>query len=94
MKIAKHQLLYFSIFFILTVSVVSHLLFSWIGFNPTDDGFILSLSRRIIDGQFPHRDFIFIRPALSPVIHVPFVYFGGEYTFWFSRLFVSTRWRA
>ena len=88
MKIAKHQLLYFSIFFILTVSVVSHLLFSWIGFNPTDDGFILSLSRRIIDGQFPHRDFIFIRPALSPVIHVPFVYFGGEYTFWFSRLFV------
>lgn len=88
MKFAKHQLLYFSIIFIFAISIISHLLFSWIGFNPTDDGFILSLSRRIIDGQFPHRDFIFIRPALSPLIHMPFVYFGGEYTFWISRFFV------
>ena len=88
MRFAKHQLFYFSIFTILLISVISHIFFSWIGFNPTDDGFILSLSRRIIDGQFPHRDFIYIRPAFSPVIHVPFVFFGGEYTFWISRLFV------
>ncbi len=72
----------------ITISIVCHLFFSWIGFNPTDDGFILSLSRRILDGEIPHKDFIYIRPALSPVIHIPVVYFGGDLTFWFSRYFV------
>jgi hypothetical protein len=74
--------------FIALVPVISHLLFSWMGFTPTDEGFTLSLSRRILDGQFPHRDFIIIRPFLSPLIHVPFVLLGGQYTFWLSRLSV------
>jgi hypothetical protein len=58
------------------------------GFTPTDEGFTLANSRRILDGQVPHRDFIIIRPFISPLIHVPFVLFGGDYTFWLSRLFV------
>lgn len=74
--------------FLLAVPVVAHLLFSWRGFTPTDDGFTLAYSRRILDGEVPHRDFIIIRPFLSPLIHTPFVLFSGEYTYWLSRLFV------
>ena len=33
-------------------------------------------------------DFIIIRPFVSPLIHTPFVLFGGDYTFWVSRFFV------
>jgi len=74
--------------FLVVVPLIVHFLFSWMGFNPTDDGFTLAYSRRIVEGQIPHRDFIIIRPFLSPLIHVPFVLWGGVYTFWLSRLFV------
>jgi hypothetical protein len=74
--------------FLVSVTLLSHLLFSWMGFTPTDEGFTLAYSRRLLDGQIPHRDFIIIRPFFSPLLHVPFVLFGGAYTFWLSRLFV------
>lgn len=77
-----------SVAFLVLVPVILHFSFSWMGFNPTDDGFTLAYSRRILEGQIPHRDFIIIRPFLSPLIHVPFVLWGGDYTFWFSRFFV------
>lgn len=73
--------------FVILVPVIAHLLFSHLGFNPTDDGFMLAGSRRIIDGQIPHLDFISIRPAGSHLLHVPFVLFGGDYAIWISRLF-------
>ncbi len=74
--------------FLIFIPLFTHLLFSWMGFNPTDDGFTLAYSRRILEGQVPHRDFIIIRPFLSPLIHVPIVAFGYGYTYWISRLFV------
>ncbi len=74
--------------FVCVASVAAHLAFSWMGFNPTDDGFILAGSRRITEGQVPHRDFIAIRPALSYFLHAPLVLLGGEYTFWISRYLV------
>jgi hypothetical protein len=77
-----------SIIFLVLVPITAHFLFSSLGFNPTDDGFILAYSRRIIEGQIPHRDFIIIRPFLSAVLHIPFVLWGGDYTYLFSRLFV------
>jgi hypothetical protein len=77
-----------SLAFLLVVPTLAHLLFSWRGFAPVDDGFTLAYSRRILEGQVPHRDFIIIRPFLSPLLHTPFVLFGGEYTYWVSRLFV------
>jgi hypothetical protein len=77
-----------SIMFLILVPIVGHLLFSSLGFNPTDDGFTLAYSRRIIEGQIPHRDFIIIRPFLSPLLHVPFVLWGGDYTYLLSRFFV------
>src|SRR5919206_515470 len=77
-----------SVAFLLVVPTLAYLLFSWRGFAPVDDGFTLAYSRRILEGQVPHRDFIIIRPFLSPLLHTPFVLFGGEYTYWVSRLFV------
>src|SRR5215210_4204377 len=86
-KLKDHNVL-LSVAFLLIVPTLAHLLFSWRGFAPVDDGFTLANSRRILDGQVPHRDFIIIRPFVSPLIHVPVVLFGGDYTFWLSRLFV------
>src|ERR1051326_4030664 len=77
---SKKELMAVGSFLILT-PLIAHLLFSWMGFTPTDEGFTLALSRRIIDGQVPHRDFILGAPFFSPLLHVPFVLFGGDYTF-------------
>src|ERR671917_727061 len=77
-----------SVAFLLVVPTLAHLLFSWRGFAPVDDGFTLAYGRRILEGQVPHLDFIIIRPFLSPLIHTPFVLFGGDYTYWISRFFV------
>ncbi len=63
-----------------------HLGFSWIGFNPTDDGWMQAVARRIAGGEVPHRDFIFVRPALSALLQVPLVWWGGDHVIWFSRL--------
>lgn len=76
------------LFFLLFVPMILHLAFSWMGFSLTDEGFTLSYSRRLLEGQIPHLDFIAIRPVLSPLLHTPLVYFGGSYTFWLSRFFV------
>lgn len=62
-----------------------HLTFSHLGFNPTDEGFTLAYSRRLLEGQIPHRDFITIRPAGSPLLHTPEVLLGGDRAFWLSR---------
>lgn len=88
-----------SLAFILIVPTLAHLLYSWMGFNPSDDGFILAGSRRILEGQIPHLDFISIRPAGSYYLHLPFVWLGGNYTLWLSRWFVwfelaATAWLA
>ncbi len=52
------------------------LLFWWFralyGFNPSDDGFILSQSWRLIHGEIPHVDFTSPRPLGSALIHAPF----------------------
>ncbi len=64
----------------LIVPTLAHLLFSWMGFSPIDDGFTLAYGRRILEAEVPHRDFI-IRPFISPLIHVPCVLFGGDYTY-------------
>ena len=86
-KLTDHNVLV-SVAFLLIVPTLAHLLFSWRGFAPVDDGFTLAYSRRILEGQVPHRDFIIIRPFVSPLLHTPFVLFGGDYTYWVSRFFV------
>ena len=74
--------------FIFVTAGLSHFFFSPLGFNPTDDGFILAYSRRILDGQVPHRDFISIRPILSAIVHAPEMVIGRDHTFLTSRFVV------
>ncbi len=71
---------------LLAFAVAAHLLFSALGFNLTDDGFVLAQSRRLLAGEIPHRDFISIRPIGSALLHVVDLWLGGERTFLVSRL--------
>ncbi len=69
----------------LLMPIAAHIGFSSFGFNPTDDGFIMAMSRRLLDGQIPHRDFISIRPVGSALLHMPEVWLGGPITLWLGR---------
>src|ERR1017187_3112500 len=74
--------------FFMLVPTTAHWQFSWMGFTPTDEGYVLMYSRRLLAGQVPHRDFISEKPVLSPILHVPEVALGGDYTFLSSRFVV------
>lgn len=76
------------IVFLIIIALILHYIISWAGINLTDEGFILSYSRRILDGQIPHKDFISIRPVLSPIIHLPTLLLNKDYIIWISRLVV------
>lgn len=79
---------FIGLLFIVIVSITAHLIFSWIGFVPSDDGFMLAYSRRILDGQIPFKDFLSAQNVGTPILWAPFVYFGGAYTFWITRFMV------
>lgn len=74
--------------FVAAASLLATWRYAALGFNPTDDGFVLAYARRILEGQVPHRDFIAIHLAGSGYLHAPLVAFGGEHTYLISRLFV------
>lgn len=54
---------------LLVVWVASLTSLAGIGFNPTDDGFIVAQSSRILHGEVPHKDFVSPRPVGSPLLH-------------------------
>jgi len=60
-------------------------LLSWlygpIGFNPTDDGIVLSLSRRILQGQVPHAQIINPQPLGSGYLHLVELFLPGPLLF-------------
>jgi hypothetical protein len=66
---------------------VCHFLFSHLGFNIGDDGFVVAMSERILKGQFPHRDFISVRPIGSAILWAPVVAFSGKYAHIAVRFF-------
>jgi hypothetical protein len=74
------------VLFLVLAPLAAHAVFSWIGFNPTDDGFVLAYGRRLLDGQVPHRDFIAIRPVGAALLHLPELLLGGEHVLAASRL--------
>lgn len=76
------------VLFLILVPTIVHLLISWMGMTPTDDGFFLGMSRRILDGEIPHRDFITARPVGTGILWTPIVFLGGDYTIWISRFWV------
>lgn len=68
------------------------LLFWWYqgryGFNPTDDGFVLAQSWRLLHGEIPHLDFTSPRPLGSAILHLPELLLPWG-TLAFSRLVVA-----
>ncbi len=77
---------------VIVLPLAAHAALSWIGFNPTDDGFVLAGSTRILWGEVPHRDFLSIRPPGSFYLHLPEAWLGGDRTFWWSRLTAWVEW--
>ena len=61
----------YDILFILIVAAICHFLFSPYGFNPTDEGFVLSATNRVLHGQIPHVDFSSVRPLGYAYLHIP-----------------------
>ncbi len=67
-------------------------LFGRFGWSQGDDGFILAHSWRILNGELPYRDFIYVRPPLSPYLHSLYLYIAPDnYAYLFSRFFVVTQ---
>jgi hypothetical protein len=57
-------------FWMLLLAVGVELGIGRFGFNPTDQGFILAGSWRILHGETPHVDLISPRPLGSPILHM------------------------
>ncbi|MDN3725173.1 hypothetical protein QRD02_12355 [Aequorivita sp. SDUM287046] len=57
------------------------------GFEGTDTGYIFGSSWNIYNGQFPHRDFIYTRPAVPAYFHTIFLFISETYGYLLDRAF-------
>lgn len=57
------------------------------GFEGTDTGYIFGTSWNIYNGQFPHRDFIYTRPAIPAYFHTIFIFISETYGYLLDRAF-------
>lgn len=73
------------LFFILCCLYI--VLYMPFGFEGTDTGYIFGTSWNIYNGQIPHRDFIYTRPAIPAFFHTIFIYISETYGFILSRSF-------
>ena len=85
--------------FIFCLSLCCHFIFSKYGFNPTDEGFVLSSSNRILHGQIPHIDFSSLRPLGYAYLHIPelliskkYMFLVSRYVFWFEQVLIAFLW--
>ena len=85
--------------FIFGLSLCCHFLFSKYGFNPTDEGFVLSSSNRILHGQIPHIDFSSLRPLGYAYLHIPelliskrYMFLVSRYIFWLEQVLIAFLW--
>ena len=85
---------YEGVFFVLLVSAVCQILYSHLGFNPTDEGYLLSGSRRLLDGQIPHRDYVSLRPVGTHLLHAHLLLWAGDRVIWWSRYFAWLEFAA
>jgi hypothetical protein len=60
--------------------------FGFHSYHPTDQGFILGLGWRIQGGQVPYRDFLSLRPPLTPYLHSLWFLLPEGWTFPGARL--------
>ncbi len=71
-------------------------------YHPTDDGFVLAYSWRIAQGEFPYRDFLYVRTPLSPYLHLAWLALpdgwqipAGRFAFYLelaAAAFMPTAW--
>lgn len=66
-KNISSDLIFKVIFFALPIGYL--LMYGFYGYCDTDQGFIPAMSYRITMGELPVRDFIYVRPPLSPFLH-------------------------
>tara|TARA_R100000306_G_C4365975_1_gene137667 strand:+ start:28 stop:1536 length:1509 start_codon:yes stop_codon:yes gene_type:complete len=57
------------------------------GFEGTDTGYIFGSSWNIYNGQLPHRDFIYTRPAIPAYFHTIFLFISETYGYLLDRSF-------
>ncbi|MDX2249797.1 MAG: hypothetical protein SF052_23640 [Bacteroidia bacterium] len=70
----------------LFLPVVAFFAFGLHGFCDTDQGFIQALSWRIVQGEVPYRDFIYVRPPVSIYLHaLPMLIFPPEWVLLLGR---------
>ena len=89
----------YDILFIPIVAAICHILFSKYGFNPTDEGFVLSASNRILHGQIPHVDFSSVRPLGYAYLHIPELliskthfFLVSRFVFWLEQVLIAFLW--
>lgn len=57
------------------------------GIEEGDMGSIFGISWSMYNGYFPHRDFVYIKPAFSPFFHSLPLYFSEDYAYLINRYF-------
>ncbi|MFN8295905.1 MAG: hypothetical protein U0T69_06890 [Chitinophagales bacterium] len=89
----------YDISFVLFLTSICHLLFSKYGFNPTDEGFVLSATNRVLHGQIPHVDFSSVRPLGYAYLHIPELliskthfYLVSRFVFWLEQVLIAFLW--
>ncbi len=82
------------VLFVILIALGLHLQYSHLGFNPTDEGYLLSGSRRLLDGEVPHRDFISLRPIGTHLFHAHLLLWAGDHLILWSRFFVCLQFAA
>ena len=66
-KILMNRTWYIMLFLLFVI--LYFLIYGSYGFNDADDGYVLALSWRVVNGEIPYRDFYLIRPPLSVLLH-------------------------
>lgn len=100
---AKKISLIFDVVFILLLTIFLHKLFSPYGLNPSDDGVVLSNTKRFLFNESPHKDFIQIRPIGSNIFWYPLVFvftkfnipgviLAGRFIFWLQLIIIAWTW--
>jgi hypothetical protein len=85
-KIKIESISYKSLFIVIVLCYI--VLYGPYGLTEADDGFITGLSWRIFNGATIYKDFIYVRPPLSPLFHtLPMYILPREYIIFFERAF-------
>lgn len=77
--------LFKTLFFLIGLAYI--FLYMPYGFEGTDTGYIFGSSWNIYNGQLPHRDFIYTRPAVPAFMHTVFLFVSETYGYVLERIF-------